>query len=190
MPLSRDQGKILQAVEQDAYKTCSASGTAAVTETSVNGRIIDRLGDELLRRYRTVEPFAYLFATRGSTEADRKLTLGVHVQHGDSSGGGDMADYSTGSQAATRTFFTSAGTTPMGGWSTGVLYGQSDAAYYDLTAAKRFVRGVLHVKKNRITTETSGDEGMLAGAMFRFGGAEELPDRANTTGAGSTSTTT
>lgn len=192
MPLSRDQGKTLQAFDAGGVRTCSATGTYRSSDgtTGLAGRIIDRLDNELLRRYRTAEPFATLFATVGSTEADRKLTLGVILSHGDSSGGGDMAEYSTGSRPATRTFFTTAGTTAMASWSTGSFYGQSIPAYYDLTAAKQYLRLDVLTAKNRVTTESSGDENYKIGAAIRFGGADELPDRANTTGIGSTSTTT
>jgi hypothetical protein len=101
-----------------------------------------------------------------------------------------MADYSTGRKPATRTFFTSAGTTLMASFSTGPFYGQSIPAYYDLTAAKQYVRVVGITSKNRVTTESSGDEAYRFGAMIRFGGADELPDQANVTGIGSTSTST
>lgn len=199
MGLIRERGKTLQALEDYVVITCSTAGqvqvstvnvVAAAAETTVNGRVIDRLGDELMTRYYYAEPFAYLWATRGSTEADRLLSLGVKLQHGDSSGGGDMAEFSTGSRPAVRSFFSSVQTTPMASWSTGPIYGQSIPGFYDLRPAKRFIRVTAQPKKNRVTTESSGDESFHVGGGLSFRGADELPDIANSTGVGSTSTTT
>jgi hypothetical protein len=200
MPLTRDLGKTLQALEERIVITNSTANqvytstvnviTSTLASAGISGRIIDRLGVDMLTRYRGVYPAAYLNATRGSTEADRKLTLGIKLQHGDSSGGGDMADYSTGHQPVDQTFFTSAQTTPMGSWSTGQFFAQTKQAYYDLTAAKQFIRAVVSPSKNRVTTESSGDESMRVGATLTFLGADHVPEVANSTGAGSTSTTT
>lgn len=200
MALSRDLSKIVQAVEERAVVTCStanqsfaATGNVVQSTTfasGVSGRIIDRFGVELQRLYRVAEPVGYIWTTRGSTEADARLTLFVKLQHGASSCGGDMADYSTGSQADDRSFFTTVMATAMGSFSTGQLYGQTNPAYYDLSAAKQFIRAVVGATKNKVTTESSGFESARVGAFIRFGGADELPDRANTTGAGSTSTST
>ena len=100
MGLTRDLGITVQALEARAIVTCSTANQTLATTGNVvqsttaaggiNGRVLDRLdtqyGGGILTKA-TVG--AYLWASRGSTEADRKLTLGVKLQHGDSSGGGD-----------------------------------------------------------------------------------------------------
>jgi hypothetical protein len=203
--LTRDITYGIQALEERIVVTCStanqvhtatANGVQSTTAASgVNGRIIDRLGDMLTQVHRVAFPMAYLWATRGSTEADRKLTLGLKLQHGDSSGGGDMADYSTGAQPTDRTFFTTARSTesvdPDGTtvYSSGPFYAQTNQAYYDLRAAKQFIRVVVNTSKNKVTTESSGDEGYHVGAVIALGGAEALPVAA-WKGAGSTTTST
>jgi hypothetical protein len=155
----------------------------------IEGRVIDRLSDLFTKDIPLVAcPATFLNSTRGSTQLDRKLTLGVKLQHGDSSGGGDMADYSTGSQPADKVYFTSARTTAFANWSTGALKFQSNAAFYDLRAAKRYIRAVHSVTINNVTTESTGDEGdRVSGAVVFLGNATPRPDLL---GVGSTSTST
>lgn len=199
MSIVRDLGITLQALDDQSVVTCSTANqnqtsTGNVTQSStaangLNGRIIDRLGDFLVSRYPAAFIAAYLYTTRGSTEADRKLTLGVKLQHGDSSGGGDMADYSTGQQPADQTLFSTARTTDMVAWTTGTMRAQSNPGYYDLRAAKRFVRSVVTASKNKATTESSGDESFRVGGSITFVGGDMVPQNAYT-GAGSTTTST
>ena len=163
--------------------------------TGVAGRIIDRLASDLTTRYKVAIPQALLQSTVGSTEADRKLTLGIKLQHGDSSGGGDMADYSTGNQPSDRVLFTTARTSDMAIWdaalSTGPIAGvETLPAYYDIRAAKRFVRAVVFAQKNRVTTETSGDEGARVHAVITFAAGDETPQNVNSSAAWSTSSST
>ena len=204
----RERGKTLHALEERTIVTCAAArqlafSTAGTTSTDtftvqssaadavgIAGRTIDRLGDELRTRYYYAEPFAYLFATRGSTEANRFLSLEVALQHGDSSGAGDMAAFSTVSNPGRRNFFSPVGSTEMGLYSSGSFYGQTPPSFYDLRPAKRYIRTLTYAFKNRVTTESSGDEHLRVGGGLSFRGADELPDQANSTGVGSTSTTT
>ena len=206
MGLTRDLGIAVQALEERIIVTCAADkkivfSTAGTTSTDpnvvqsttaaggINGRVLDRLDTQYGGGILTKATIgAYLWASRGSTEADRKLTLGIKLQHGDSSGGGDAADYSTGQQPTDKTFFTSAQTTPMANWSTGAFFGEI-AGQYDVTAAKRYLRTVTSPSKNRVTTESSGDEHLRVASIVRFGGADEWPLPAST-GAGSTTTST
>jgi hypothetical protein len=164
---------------------CTTDGLASV----VAGRVIDRLGDLYTKDIPLVAcPVTFFNSTRGSTQADRKLALGVKLQHGDSSGGGDMADYSTGSQPDDKVYFTSARTTAQTYWTTGTFVGQSVASYYDLREAKRFIRAVHSIAINNVTTESTGDEGgRISGAVVFIAGATPKPDLM---GYGSTSTST
>lgn len=206
MSITRDLGITVPSLEDRLFVTCStgsqgiagAGSTTNVVQSSdaangVNGRIIDRLATLATARQMVAVPFTQLQSTRGSTEADRMHTVGVKLQHGDSSGGGDMADYSTQSQPATRTYFTTARTSDMASWdttgSTGALRLTSDAAVYDLRAAKRFIRAVHIATKNRATTESSGDEGArISGGIVFLGG--QLTPQPTDRGYSSTTTTT
>lgn len=215
MALLRDIPFVVNALEDTIFVTCSAlMSTAASTagkgmlsvqttagaivsagsETTAFGRVIDRLRFPLGANYAGAAANAWLHSTRGSTEADRKLTIGVRLQHGDSSGGGDMADLSTGSDAATRQYFSTARTTDMAQWdggeSTGEVYAASNTALYDLRAAKRYVRVAVPVFKNAVTTESSGDEQARVGATLAFLEGDKTPQRLDTTGPYSSSTST
>src|SRR3990167_7544506 len=85
-----------------ANKQVSSGGMLVATTF---GKVIDRLRFPIAARYGAAVVSAWINSTRGSTEADRKLAVGVKLQHGDSSGGGDLADYTTGNQADDRMYF-------------------------------------------------------------------------------------
>jgi hypothetical protein len=176
--------------------TANSIVSSSAGTTGTPGRIIDRRGDDItLSRYQVAIPQAFLQSTRGSTEANRQLTLGIRLQHGDSSGGGDMADYSTANAPADRVLFSTARTSEMQVWSTaystGVIPGLSTLpAYYDLRGAKRFIRAVVYAQKSNQTTETSGDEGARVHATITFAAGDQAPQGAKTTEGWSTSTST
>lgn len=200
MALTREIGYLWQAVEQRELNTSAATSAGSAPNINVDssdaacgisGRIIDRLNVDFgSRLYRTAELSGYLWATRGSTEANRRLDLAVKLEHGDSSGGGDMAAYSTGTASTGFVLFTSAQTTPMHSWSTAPIYAQTPPNFYDLSAAKQFIRAVLTAKKYHATTESSGDEHAHIGAIVRFGGGDELAHRFYSSAPASTSTST
>lgn len=168
--------------------------TTTAGETTGSGRIIDRLRQPLGTLYDVVVLQAYISSTRGSTAADRKLTVGAKLLHGDSSGMGDAVEYSTGSRQSARQFFSTARTTDMLQWdgaeSTGPVYAQSTPAYYDITGAKRYLQATVQVLKNGFTTETTGDEGARVGATLAFMAGAKIPQRLDTTGPYSTTTST
>lgn len=162
-------------VPNKLHATADAVITACA-ETTAFGRTIDRLGPELNNMIHVVAmPQASAYASRGSTEADRKFTIAVRIQHGDSSGGGDMTDYSTQNVPATRQYFSTARVSDQANWDTGYSSGPlqaiSNPAYYDLRAAKRYIRVAVPVLKNRVTTESSGDEHARLNANIVFLGA-------------------
>lgn len=215
MSLVRDIPFSMVALEDTIFITCSALlSTAASTaakgmlsvqstadavvaagaETTALGRIIDRTRMPLGTRYAVAVVGSWLHSTRGSTEADRKLTIGVRLLHGDSSGGGDMATLSTAAEPADRQYFSSARSTDHASWdateSTGEVYAASNPAYYDIRGAKRYLRVAVPVFKNAVTTESSGDEGSRVGAIITFAAGPILPQRLDTTGPYSTSTST
>lgn len=163
-------------------------------ETTVFGRVIDRLRQPLGPLYLAAVAQAYIHSTRGSTEADRKLTIGIRMQHGDSSGGGDMVDFSTGSTPATRTWFSTGRTSDMSVWdgteSTGEVYAASNPGVYPLIGAKRFVRVAIPVFKDKVTTESSGDDQARVGGTIAFMAGDKVPARTDSTSPYSTTTST
>lgn len=204
MGITRDIVKVLPALDQErSIITCSTAdqilkSTANVhaADVAVNGRVIDRLDIELGALYLSAEPTAWFYASRGSTEADRSLSLAVKLQHGDSSGGGDAADFfgpstgTVGAKGVARNFFATARSTESQSWSTAGVFGFATPGVLDIHAAKRYVRAVVTPTKGLKTTESSGDEGFHLNAAIVFGAANVLAEKANTTGFGSTSTST
>ncbi len=216
MSLVRDMPFVVRGLKDTIFVTCaavytSAASTAAVgllsaettagalnsgtAETTAYGRVINRLRlPQGATKYDACVVGSWLHSTRGSTEADRKISIGVKLQHGDSSGGGDMADYSADNQPADKVYFSSARSTDHASWdaseSTGELYAASNPGYYDLRAAKQYIRVAVPVFKNRVTTESSGDEQCRVGADIVFAAARNVPFRADTTSPYSTSTST
>jgi hypothetical protein len=208
MSIVRELGQVISALDDTIVNTCSTASQILVSTANnniqssnayiagggagVTGRVIDRLTDVYAYdRYTVAMPGAYLYASRGTTEANRQLILGLKLQHGNSSAGGDMADYTTGSQPADATFFTTAGTTPMASWTTGPFRSASVPCYYDLRGANRYIRTVVSAFKNRATTESSGDESFHVGATLTLLGGAQIPESQNAwLGVGSTSTST
>jgi len=182
----RQQLKVVESVASNRVYTCSTGDTAS--GTAINGSVIDRLA--LGRLYHIAVPFAIGRAVAGTTFADEKISVAVSLQHGDSSGGGDMAAYSTDNQPDDAVFNTSAMTTPMEAWSTGPAVISSREGAYDLTAAKQFIRPVITITAPGNTTATnSGDAiDVTGGVVFQY--PDEQPGRAGGVGAFSTSTST
>lgn len=197
MSIIRDLGITLPSLEEfsalfggsTGSQALGTTGYATTSVSAINGRVIDRLSDLYTKDVPLVAvPVTHLFSSRGSTSPDRLLTLTVKLQHGDSSGGGDMADYSTQAQPADKNYFSSARTTDMTSWSSGPARLFSNASYYDLRAAKRYIRAVHGAVKNTVTTESTGDEGArISGVITFLGNATPTPSYR---GVGSTSTST
>lgn len=154
--------------------TCSTGDTASASTGYSD--ILDRLalGSDGPGIY--CVPVVYAYTTVGSTQADKQMKVNVKLQHGASSGGGDMADWSTGAQPATRTYFSTVMSTDMQNWTTGVS-GQkfhSNPCAYDLVGANRFVRIAYQFIKNGYTTSTAAGslDRLYVGGEVAFGQAE------------------
>lgn len=174
------------AVPQKVF-TCSTGDV--LSGAAITGRIIDRLGLGSNRIFGTAEVGINAYTTVGSTDAIKKVALSVKLQHGDSSGGGDMADYSTGMQNDDQNFFTSADTTTLQNWSTGVLH-LNHQSWYEITAAKRYIRAVGYLTKGGPSTSTAAGsiDHVWANLVMRLGGADHNPSVSSTSTSTSTST--
>lgn len=174
--------------QQKVY-TCSTGDVAS--GAAINGRVIDRLGLGRNRIFETAEPFIHSYTTVGSTAADQKTTLSIKLQHGDSSGGGDMADYSTGMQAADVNFLTTAMTTTLQNWSTGAQFWSHDSEY-NIIPAKRYIRpvGVWTHGGSSTSTAAGSVDYMYATLGVRFSGPDVADQYTGSLSSTSTSTST
>ena len=96
-----------------------------------------------------------------STAGASRIELDVRLQHGDSSGGGDMANLSTDQlPAATQKYFSTAQSTDHPSWSTGTIRAQYSPEPIPLLGSKRYVRAGGQV------TRIGGVTSTAAGAIF------------------------
>lgn len=172
------------AVQQKVF-TCSTGDV--LSGAAINGRVVDLETLPGGRRFRVANPYINVYSTVGSTGADKKTTLAIKLQHGDSSGGGDMADYSTGQQPADAAFNTTGDSTTMQNWSTGTQF-YSHAGSYEISAAKRYLRAVGTWTRGGSSTSTAA--GSVDYAFLNMGIAFQEADRDPSAYSTSTSTST
>lgn len=161
--------------------------------TTYYGVVIDR--QALGTQFDAVDVSLSLQSTVGSTETGnstpRGISVAVWLQHGASSGGGDMAALSPPLTYANSNFYTTLDTTDMAKYSTGVVQGGITAVNtFDLNGAYRFVRSAFSVTRTISTTCTDNIDGAYLANMLIFRGGQTFPTQAKAPLQASTSTTT
>lgn len=132
-----------------------ATGGDSTSGGTFNGSIVDRLA--LGYGYEYAQPFLIgeLPATT-STQGRRYVSLQVKLRHGDSSGGGDLADFSTGLIPDAVEHYTTQGeSTDWKNWTTGLLRMQCSPKAYPLQGAKRFITAAAIVTRVGAVTATA-----------------------------------
>ncbi len=173
----KDIPKMVQSVDSTTVSyTSSPAGTIRSGCSISSGLLIDRT--LLGRGYNACVPFAIAHGNQ-STQLDAKVTLGVHLYHGDSSGGGDLAEYSTHNRPDPAVFLSSAMTTDFTNWTTGDKHIQSNSKVYDLRGASRYIAlGVTPtINFNATSTTAAGNLLTLSGGLAFVIGDED-PQRA------------
>ncbi len=163
------QGKTILAFDSLTGQVGTNSTGSVLSGADINGKVIDRLG--LLTsgpngtgiftprdRGLIAEPFMFGHSFLGSTVAARNVNVFVRLQHGDSSGGGDMADYSTQDQPATANWLSGTLSTDQATWTTGKIVYFTNPCSYELTGSKRFIRVVGNMVHGGASTCSSGDD--------------------------------
>ena len=174
----RNIPKVVQSLANATVSYTSSPAGDHRSSTDINGSIIDR--EVLGRNYTWASPFL-LGSGQASTAVDAKITLAAKLQHGTSSDGGDMTDYSTQNQAADAVFFTTAMTTSYTNWTTGAGRFQTLPGVYDLRGAGRFIRPVFTPTINfNATSTTPAAELLSVSGGVVFMNADEEPPRPNT----------
>ena len=162
--------------------------------TSTEATILDRTRFPLGTHYQAVSAIATIESTYGSTAPDGKIAVGMTLFHGDSSGGGDLAELSTAMRPSDRVFGSSARTTDMAQWdvteSSGVVVFVSNPGIYDLRGAKKYVQARPRFGINTVTTAIAGWEHSRASADLVFFGGDFLPPVLDVSSPFSTTTTT
>lgn len=134
---------------------CS-TGLDSTSGGTFNGSVIDR--QALGAMYTHAHPF--LIGTlpgTTSTVGGHYRSVSIKLRHGDSSGGGDLADYSTGQIPAAEPFYTTQGeSTDWQNWTTGAIRLQTGCVAYPLLGAKRFITAAGTITALGASTSTAG----------------------------------
>lgn len=193
MSINTHLGKTVPGLAAVSTVYACSTGTAA-SGAALNGVVIDRLGLKTYHlpqgeTYHVAEPFASIFTTVGTTWANRKVTIVTKLQHGDSSGAGDMADLVTAAStapSATASYWSTAMSSEHAIWTTGIPYAGSLSLSYNLSQfAKRYIRPVATITVPGNTTGAGDVWYVNMGVRFSEGYAS--PPVASST---STSTST
>lgn len=132
-----------------------ATGLDSTSGGAFNGSVIDRLA--LGAAFTHAQPFL-IGALPGttSTTGARYRSVAVKLRHGDSSGGGDLADYSTGLIGAAVPHYTTQGeSTDWQNYTTGAIRLQVSSVAFPLLGAKRFITATGTITGPGLTTATA-----------------------------------
>ena len=177
MSITRDLPLPVRGFVSTTVSVTSSTGGDTVSGTAINGDVIDTRA--LGAKYMEVKPLV-VGSGYSSTMVDRKLALAVKLQSGDSSGGGDMADVSTGSQAADTIFGTTFHTTDFVTWTTGAqkFYAPAGDGTYSLRQTDGpYVRMVVTPTFSGQATATAAAQLLtLQGVMLFSAGDAQPPD--------------
>jgi hypothetical protein len=168
---------ILTAKATHQTADCGTGGVDSTSGGVFNGSVIDRLA--LGPAFTHAQPFlvGQLPGTT-STAGARFRSVAVKLRHGDSSGGGDLADFSTGMISAATPFFTTQGeSTDWKNWTTGNVRLQTSHVMFPLLGAKRFITAAGTITGPGLTTATAAGNlvtaalgvALMAGDQETFG---------------------
>lgn len=133
----------------------AATGLDSTDKGTFNGAVIDRLA--LGNHFTHAQPFLFGegLSNTGNTGGQKRVLLDVFLKHGDSSGGGDLAEVDTGLRTAQQVNYTTAGTTGEYAWSTGTVRVQHYANPYSLLGVKRFIAPSGIMERAGVVTSTA-----------------------------------
>jgi hypothetical protein len=148
-------GSVIHSKADTLVMDC-ATGGGATSGGTITGGVIDRLS--LGRHYSYAAPFVIgTLAGNTSTTGSKTAKLDVFLKHGDSSGGGDLAEVSTGLRVAQQQIYnTGELTTDYKSYATADLSVQHTGAYYHLLGVKRWIAPAAIVTRAGLSTATTG----------------------------------
>lgn len=155
-------GQVIQAKADTLVMDCATGGGATAGGT-IAGSIVDR--QALARAFTHFRPNLYGVGLANTSTAGAKVAkLDVFLQHGDSSGGGDMAEANTGLRVAQQQIFNSGElTTDYKSWTTGSVRVQHSGVSYASLNLKRYVRPAGIVTRLGLSTATTGANDLTVG---------------------------
>lgn len=131
-----------------------ATGLDSTSGGTITGSVIDRLA--MARSFTHAQPFL-IGSGLGNTSTGgiKSVKLDVFLKHGDSSGGGDLTEISTGLRVAQQQVYNTSQTTDEKAWSTGDVRVQHSGRPYALQGIKRFMAPAAIVTRAGVTTATA-----------------------------------
>lgn len=152
-----------------------ATGGDSTSGGNINGNIIDL--QALPARFTHAQPvIAAQLPGTTSTAGGSRIKLEVRLQHGNSSGGGDMANLSTDMLPDNpQAYYSTEMSTDHKSWSTGVIRVQYAPKCIPLLAADRFIRVQGVVTRVGIATSTAAAQLLIAHLGCNLINADEEP---------------
>jgi len=142
------QGKVNHLVPDCATGGDSTSGG------TFDGSIVDRL--QLANSFSHAQPFLIgAGLSNTSTAGIKNAKIDVFMKHGDSSGGGDLAEVDTGLRVAQQNVHTTVLTTDEKSWTTGSVRVSHSSNPYSLLGVKRYIAASAIVTRPGVTTATA-----------------------------------
>lgn len=144
----------VQCKENHTVLDC-ATGGDSTSGGVFNGSVIDL--QALPSRFTHAQPvIAGTLPGTTSTAGGSRLQLDVRLKHGDSSGGGDAANFSTDQLPdEPQKYYSTANSTDHPSWTTGTIRTQYSPAPIPLLGAKRYLIASGQVQRIGITTATA-----------------------------------
>lgn len=161
-------GMVVQSKKQFVVGDKASQGDA--TGSTITGGIIDR--QALARGFSHCQPFLMgQLASGSSTAGVKNAKLDIYLAHGDSSGGGDLAEIDTGLRVAQQKVYnTGELTTDYKTYRTDAVPIQHTGVAYSLKGVKRYIAPVGVVTRLGVSTATTGAAdclGVLGVVMLR-----------------------
>jgi len=150
------------------------TGLDATSGGTLTGGVVDRI--QLGRAYSHAQPFLIgdgLSNTSTGGAKSRKVDL--FLVHGDSSGGGDLAEIDTGLRVAQQQVYNTGLTTDEKVYTTGTIRVQHSGVAYSLIGAKRFIAPAAIVTGPGVTTSTAGGNLLTVGLGLSMLQADDEP---------------
>jgi hypothetical protein len=148
---------ILTAKATHQTADCGTGGVDSTSGGVFNGSVIDRLA--LGPAFTHAQPFL-IGKLPGSTSTGKVYrSVAVKLRHGDSSGGGDLADYQSGMiPSAVAYGAVEARTTEWKNYTTGDIRLQASSVAYPLLGAKRFITAAGTISGPGASTSTAAGD--------------------------------
>ena len=151
-----------------------ATGFDSTSGGTFDGSVVDRLA--MGRSFTHAQPFIVGSGlSNTSTGGIKHVKLDVLLKHGDSSGGGDLAEVDTGLRVVQQPVYNTGLTTDEKVWTTGTVRVQHSGVPYALQGLKRWIAPSAIVTRAGVTTATGSGNDLNVSLGVNLLQADESP---------------